>query len=116
MLGPAVRDSYHATGVPASVTLAQAVLETGSGGNVLTRRQKNLFSIKGHGPGGYRKYNSWEESINDHAKLLRSSHYAKAMKYARDPDRYAKEIRRAGYATDPTYAMKLVHIMKKFNL
>ena len=120
LLGPAASAYHKLTGVPASVTLAQAVLESAWGGSSLSKRSKNLFGIKGKGPAGkvngYRKYHSYLESIADHARLLKTPRYAKALKYANNPDQYARAIRKAGYAQDPAYASKLIKIMKKYNL
>ena len=134
LFGPVARENMKKTGVPASVTLAQAALETGWGGSSIGDA-KNLFGIKGTGPAGtikvptkefvngrmitiqdnFRKYNSWQESIEDHGKLLQNSRYGYALKYNKDPNRYAKEIHKAGYATDPNYASKLISIMKSNN-
>lgn len=134
LFGPVARESMKRTGVPASVTLAQAALETGWGASSIGNA-KNLFGIKGTGPAGsirvstkefingrmvtikdsFRKYNSWQESIEDHGKLLQNSRYGYALKYNKDPNRYATEIHKAGYATDPNYAKKLISIMKSNN-
>ncbi len=122
------------TGVPASVTLAQAALETGWGKSTIGDA-KNIFGIKGTGTAGtikvptkefvngrmitihdnFRKYHSWQQSFEDHGKLLQKSRYSYALQYNKDPDRYAREIHKAGYATDPNYASKLISIMKSNN-
>lgn len=134
LFGPVARENMKKTGVPASVTLAQAALETGWGGSSIGDA-KNLFGIKGTGPAGsirvstqefengrmvtiqdnFRKYNSWQESFEDHGKLLQNSRYGYALQYKNDPNRYAQEIHKAGYATDPDYASKLISIMKSNN-
>lgn len=134
LFGPVARENMRKTGVPASVTLAQAALETGWGSSSIGDA-RNLFGIKGTGPAGtirvptkefingrmvtindnFRKYNSWQESFDDHAKLLQNSRYGYALKYNKDPNRYAQEIHKAGYATDPNYASKLISIMKANN-
>lgn len=134
LFGPVARENMKKTGVPASVTLAQAVLETGWGGSSIGDA-KNLFGIKGTGPAGsikvptkefvngrmvtvqgsFRKYHSWQESFEDHGKLLQNSRYGYALKYKTDPNRYAQEIHKAGYATDPNYSSKLISIMKSNN-
>ena len=136
MLGPAARESQKRTGVPAAVTLAQAALETGYGESSIGDAH-NLFGMKGTGPAGtsnvatqefenghyvtihdgFKKYHSWQESIDDHAALLSTaSRYHEAMVHKDDPDRFAQEIARGGYATDPSYAAKLIQIMKENNL
>jgi flagellum-specific peptidoglycan hydrolase FlgJ len=129
-------EAMKATGVPASVTVAQAILESAWGKHTI-RDAKNLFGIKGTGPAGsvsvqtrevfngrsgmeqanFRKYNSFEESILDHANLfLTNRRYAPALAVKNDPDSFAREIQKAGYATDPEYAAKLIGVMQRFNL
>ena len=61
----------------------------------------------------FRKYDTPEQSFTDHARLLsRNKRYAKAMKYTSEPYRFAEEIHKAGYATDPEYTKKLHSIMR----
>ncbi len=135
LIGPAAKQSMARTGVPASVTIAQAALETGWGGSTIGNA-KNLFGIKGTGPAGsvskptreyingryvtvqgtFRAYNTWSESIDDHSKLLQKDRYRPAMAYKDNPDMFAAQLQRCGYATDPSYAKKLVSIMKTWNL
>jgi flagellum-specific peptidoglycan hydrolase FlgJ len=134
LFGPVARESQRRTGVPASIVLAQAALETGWGGSTIGDA-KNLFGIKGTGPAGsvnvptreflngrmvtindsFRKYNTWAESIEDHGRLLQNSRYSQAMANRNDPDQFARELQRAGYATDPEYANKLISIMRSNN-
>lgn len=135
VFGPAARESMKLTGVPASVTLAQAALETGWGASSIGDA-KNLFGMKGTGPAGttlvwtteyvngkyiriqdkFRKYHSWRESIDDHARLLsQGSRYKPCMANKNNPDQFARELQKAGYATDPQYASKLIGIMKANN-
>jgi hypothetical protein len=134
IFGPVARENMRQTGVPASVTLAQAALETGWGASSIGDA-KNMFGIKGTGPAGttrvstqefvngrmitiqdnFRKYSSWQQSFDDHARLLQNSRYGYALQYKNNPDRYAQEIHKAGYATDPNYASKLISIMKANN-
>ena len=127
--------------VPAALTLAQIVLESSGnypgGLSQLAYECKNLFGIKGEGPSGYkeyktseqkkdgtsytvttkfRKYNSFAESIEDHAKLLVSGRYVSYTAKAKTDDEWAKAITNAGYATDTGYADKLISIMKIYNL
>lgn len=136
LIAPAVIASSRETGVPAAVTMAQAALETGYGASSIGDA-KNLFGVKGVGPAGsvsapttenfgngnvritdtFRKYNSWVESIRDHDNLLATkSRYAGAMAVRNDPEAFAREIHRAGYATDPEYSNKLIRIMRDNNL
>jgi len=128
--------------VPASVTIAQAILESGWGRSPLTVNEHNYFGMKCFGDPGpvalgctvyatrecsaqrcystrdsFRAYRSAADSFEDHGRALaRLPIYATAMKYAGSPDRFALELQRAGYATAPTYAKKLTGIMKDFNL
>lgn len=134
--GDAVR-SQRETGVPASVTLAQAILESGWGKSGLSRQANNFFGIKGEGPAGhttmrtrevlhgrevyvnanFRKYNSPAESFTDHGRFLRNNpRYAQAFKHTDDPARFAAEIHKAGYATDPNYAKQLTGIINRYGL
>lgn len=125
------------TGVPASVTMAQAMLESGSGSSGLTKRANNYFGIKGEGPAGhvtmrtrevvngenvfvdakFRAYHSAEESFTDHARLLSTAkRYSTAMSHANDAEQFARDIQTAGYATDPRYATSLIRIMRQYDL
>lgn len=128
-------------GVPASLTLAQIVIESGGDypGNLsgLAYNCKNLFGIKGKGTSGscnystgeqtsggshytikanFRKYNNFSEGIEDHGKLLAGDYYKKCTTGAKTADDWAKAIKKCGYATDVNYAEKLTGIMKKYNL
>jgi flagellum-specific peptidoglycan hydrolase FlgJ len=123
-------------GVPASVTMAQAILESGWGKSGLSKEAHNLFGIKGQGPAGsvtmptqefenghyvtvnaaFRKYHNDAESIEDHAKLLAtSSYYKKAMADKGNPNKFADDLTGV-YATDPNYGKQLQQIMKQYNL
>ncbi|MCH7230086.1 sporangiospore maturation cell wall hydrolase GsmA [Glycomyces sp. L485] len=139
----AAQASRLATGVPASVTLAQAILETGWGKGALAREDHNIFGMKCFGSPGdhaigcrdygtfecsptggcfdinatFRAYDNVGDSYRDHGELLSGwSRYAKAMDHRGDPDRFAREIHKAGYATDPKYSDKLIGIMKQYDL
>ncbi len=129
--------SQRTTGVPASVTIAQAILESGWGRSELTRQANNYFGIKGTGPAGsvtmrtrevlngrevyvnaqFRKYNSAAESFADHAQFfIRNPRYATAMQHTNDAFRFAAEIHKAGYATDPNYTKLLHSLMREYDL
>ena len=135
MFGPIAREENRISGIPASVTLAQAALETGWGKSTIGAA-KNLFGIKGTGPAGttshqtqewqnggfitiqagFRKYNTWLESIQDHTAFLQKTRYQNAFKYTDNPDQFAREIHKAGYATDPEYSNKLIRLMNQYNM
>lgn len=126
--------------IPASLTIAQAALESGWGNSGLTVKANNLFGIKGSGPAGsiavrtteyingkpvqvtaaFRAYNDWGESVADHSALIiggvswNRNLYSKVIGV--DGQTAAREIAAAGYATDPNYTAKLIQIMDTFNL
>jgi flagellum-specific peptidoglycan hydrolase FlgJ len=123
-------------GVPAAVTIAQAIDESGWGQSALAIRDHNLFGIKGSGPAGtdmmptqeyqngqyvtvtspFRVYHNVAESIADHGKLLAtSSSYQHAMADRHLPDAFATDLTGV-YATDPNYGSSLIAIMRLYNL
>ena len=136
-IGAAAQASDRATGVPASVTVAQAILESNWGQSQLSTRANNLFGIKASRgmpsitmptwevlngknvtvQAPFRAYNSLQESIDDHAQFFhRNSRYARALAVKADPRAFARAIHAAGYATDPAYADKLITLMDRHNL
>jgi flagellum-specific peptidoglycan hydrolase FlgJ len=139
-VAPGARESQRRSGVPASVTLAQAILESDWGRSKLTREANNLFGIKamrGPGTAGIYEINTWEvydgqnvtvlaafkayttlaDSITDHGRWFHdNSRYHGALEKKDDPRAFAYAINAAGYATDPAYAPKLIGLMDKFNL
>jgi hypothetical protein len=120
------------TGIPASITLAQGLLESGDGNGSLARKANNHFGIKCHDDWKgktithddddqnecFRKYKSVEESFRDHSDFLTSrSRYASLFK--NNPDDYkawAKGLKQAGYATSSTYAESLIRIIEENEL
>ena len=136
-MADAVR-TQKATGVPASVTMAQAILESGWGRSGLTRSAHNFFGMKGTGPAGsvtvrtreedshghsyyvnaaFRKYHNATESFTDHARLLSlGSRYRTAMAHKNNPEQFARDLQTAGYATDHRYASTLISIMRQYHL
>ncbi|MCR4919345.1 MAG: glucosaminidase domain-containing protein [Prevotella sp.] len=117
--------------VPASITLAQGLLESGAGRSELTRRSNNHFGIKCHGWTGkktyhnddragecFRVYKSAYESFEDHSKFLREGRrYADLFKLKRtDFKGWAKGLRKAGYATDPDYPTLLIGLIQLYKL
>ncbi len=120
------------TGVPASITLAQGLLESGNGLSALAVNGNNHFGIKCHSSWTgktmlrdddrkgecFRVYDTPEESFRDHSDFLR---YRDRYKFLFDLDRHdykgwAYGLRQAGYATDPTYATKLIRLVEDYNL
>src|ERR1022692_1948533 len=123
-------------GVPAAVTIAQAIDESGWGQSELAIRDHNLFGIKGTGPAGsdplptqeyengrgvtrtaaFRRYNNIAESIDDHGKLLATSgYYTRAMADRQNPNSFASALTGV-YATDPDYGTKHVGLMRRYDL
>lgn len=120
------------TGIPASITLAQGILESGSGNSTLARYANNHFGIKCHvGWTGetfiqdddaknecFRKYEEAEESFKDHADFLKSrSRYAFLFELSStDYKGWAYGLKKAGYATNPKYAETLIQIIEENEL
>ena len=119
-------------GNPASITLAQGILESGAGVGELTLKANNHFGIKCHtGWEGdrvyhddderqecFRKYNDPKYSYRDHSLFLtQRSRYQDLFKLRKDDYKgWAKGLRKAGYATDPKYPDKLIGIIERYNL
>jgi LysM repeat protein len=120
------------TGVPASITLAQGLFESESGNSDLAREANNHFGIKCHNEWTgetfhkdddeknecFRKYNSVLESFDDHSAFLRNrSRYAFLFDLdITDYKGWARGLKKAGYATNPEYAQKLIKIIEDFQL
>lgn len=133
---PFAQASERATGVPASVTIAQAALETGWGKSARSVGN-NLFGIKGSGNAGshtawtreyvrgrwvrvrakFASYRGLEDAFIAHATLISGKpRYARAMAVRGDSFAFARAVHRAGYATDPGYTSKLHSIMRSRKL
>lgn len=117
--------------IPASITLAQGLLESGAGRSVLARKSNNHFGIKCHGWRGrkvyhdddakgecFRAYKKVEDSYEDHSKFLKNgARYAFLFKLKiTDYKGWAKGLKKAGYATDPSYANRLITIIEDYDL
>ncbi|WP_124979910.1 glucosaminidase domain-containing protein [Nonlabens xiamenensis] len=119
-------------GIPASITLAQGILESGSGRGRLATEANNHFGIKCHRgwTGGriyhdddedqecFRTYNDAKFSYRDHSLFLRDrKRYAGLFKLDRDDyEAWAKGLRAAGYATDKRYPQKLISLIERYEL
>lgn len=119
-------------GIPASITLAQGILESGAGNGELTKKANNHFGIKCHrewegdkvfhdddeSQECFRKYKDAKYSFRDHSLFLTTrSRYADLFKFKKDDyESWAKGLRKAGYATDPKYPDKLISIIERFDL
>jgi flagellum-specific peptidoglycan hydrolase FlgJ len=118
-------------GVPASITLAQGLFESGSGNGDLARSANNHFGIKVT-PGwdgkvyykdddekndAFRVYASPEESFRDHSLFLKRKNYTSLFTLdITDYKGWAYGLKRAGYATNPNYPSLLISIIEKYNL
>jgi LysM repeat protein len=120
------------TGIPASITLAQGMIESDFGHSRLAREANNHFGIKCHddwsGPTirhnddrrneCFRKYSKPEDSYYDHSDFLRSvSRYSFLFEIEpTDYKAWARGLKKAGYATDPQYANMLIRKIEELNL
>lgn len=135
-LKPYVIKDMETTGILASLTAAQAFIESNKGNSGLTQKCNNLFGIKGlyNGQGEefwtteyyngiktrikayFRKYPSWQESIADHSSLFnRLSRYAN-LRGETDYVKACTNVRLDGYATSPTYTSTLINTIQKYHL
>jgi len=120
-------------GIPASITLAQGLLESNAGKSPLATRNNNHFGIKcfsrtckrGHcrnfeddsHKDFFRIYSSSQESFRSHSQLLQSDRYRGLFEIPQSNYKaWARELQRAGYATDPSYANKLIELIEDLGL
>lgn len=122
----------HQHNIPASITLAQGILESGNGRSTLAKKSNNHFGIKCHrGWTGervyhdddekgecFRKYQYVETSYKDHSEFLtKRKRYAFLFNYGpKAYKKWAKGLKKAGYATDKKYPYKLIKIIKEYQL
>ncbi|MGM9868887.1 MAG: glucosaminidase domain-containing protein [Sodaliphilus sp.] len=125
----AIRHSQE-YGIPASITLAQGLLESGAGRSKLAKESNNHFGIKCYGWDGersyqgaeidyncYRKYNTAEEGFEDHAKFLKRDRYKRLYDLpVSDYKGWAYGLKACGYAEDPGYAPKLIKLIETYQL
>lgn len=118
-------------GIPASITLAQGVFESGAGKSELAVRGNNHFGIKCHDWTGatiyhdddargecFRVYNNAKESYTDHSKFLANNiRYRRLFSLKRtDYQGWARGLKECGYATNPQYASKLIQLIELYRL
>ncbi|GIF15961.1 sporangiospore maturation cell wall hydrolase GsmA [Actinoplanes teichomyceticus] len=141
---PGAQLGWREYGVPPSVTIAQAILESGWGRSSLSAVDRNYFGIKcQNGSYGtiangchvyrttecdkagkcfatsdaFRTYASMAHSFRDHGRFLKvNKRYAPAFAYTRDANKFIWNVWKAGYATDPKYYTKVTGIMATHNL
>lgn len=125
--------------IPASIILAQAILESGFGNSDLCKRSNNHFGIKwkntndgefvyaldddydkegNHIPSKFRKYSSAKESFNHHSQFIKQKlNYRELFKFKRtDFVNWAFGLKNCGYSTDKDYGMKLIKLIRRYNL
>ena len=126
------KDNMTRTGIPASITLGQALLESGAGTGPLSVQANNHFGIKCHqewtGPSikytddeeneCFRKYDDPSQSFKDHSYFLTSRpRYAELFGFEKDDYKsWAYGLKAAGYATDSKYPDKLIGLIEKYQL
>jgi flagellum-specific peptidoglycan hydrolase FlgJ len=139
-IGMAARAAPFADRVPASITIAQAILESDWGRSSLAHDARNYFGIKAQdrsGSAGYvvlptleygdgewytvdapfRAYASVADSVADHHRfLVENPRYRGALAVGANAEAFAHALQRAGYATDPRYAAKLLAYMDLYDL
>lgn len=135
-IAPYAKKLQEIAGIPASVTIAQYILESGWEPSILATRYNNPWGVKAR-PGEpavylptteyvggrrvttvapFRVYSSIDEAVEARARLLTSPRYTRYTSSARNAYEYAQALQKAGYATDPAYAEKLISIINKYNL
>lgn len=124
---------FRRHGIPASITLAQGLLESGHGTSTLARKNNNHFGIKcfskkcrkghcsnhsdDHHKDFFRTFADARESYAEHSKVLLKDRYKPLFRLSqRDYKGWSHGLSKAGYATDPRYGDKLIHMIEKFEL
>lgn len=135
-LKPFVLQDMQTSGILASLTAAQAFIESNKGNSGLTTKCANLFGIKGTYNGqsekfltteyyngvkcrvyaDFRKYPSWQESIADHSSLFNRLNRYKNLRGEKDYRRACINVQADGYATSPTYSTTLISTIEKYRL
>jgi peptidoglycan hydrolase FlgJ len=132
---PAARAASKAWGVPVSVLIAQAALESSWGRSV---KNNAYFGIKGKSESGnsstfttheyvggkyvevqakFRAYKDFDESADDYGRFLKTNkRYAACFLIAQDPEKFVDALAKAGYATDPSYALKIKGVIRRYGL
>ena len=124
-------EQMHRHHIPASITLAQALLESGAGTSYLATHANNHFGIKvgmnWNGPyvkrdddrkdEKFRKYKNVADSYEDHSLFLQQNRYKRLFDLnPLDYKAWARGLKACGYATSPTYASRLINIIETYEL
>lgn len=129
---PLAKADMKKTKILASLTIAQAILESGWGTSALARKSNNLFGIKGNGKNyktfeyingkrvdivdSFKVYPDWETSVTDHSGLfLRLSRYQNLIG-EKDYRKACRKVYEDGYATAPNYTEALIKIIEQYKL
>ena len=128
---PLAVEQMHRHRIPASITLAQGLLESGAGKSTLTQKSNNHFGIKAHNnwtgrttttmDNGklceFRVYDSARDSYEDHSQFLLRPRYASLFSLSTtDYKGWARGLKKAGYAEDPAYPQKLISLIERYGL
>jgi flagellum-specific peptidoglycan hydrolase FlgJ len=100
------------SGIPASISIAQGIIESKSGSSELVKSSKNHFGIRDGSK--YRTYQSDLESWADHSKVLNLPIYRQLK--GKNYKQWAIGLEKIGYATDPMYAEKLIEVIERWGL
>ena len=124
-------EQMHKYSIPASITLAQGLFESGAGLSALAKRGNNHFGIKCHGWTGaktyhtddapdecFRAYRNVRDSYEDHSRfLVNGNRYRNLFRLGiTDYKGWARGLKAAGYATNPKYADRLIEIIQLYRL
>lgn len=140
-LAPHAQELQSSYGVLPSIIIGQAILESNWGQSTLASKYNNLFGIKAYGDqkkvnletkeyineiwvtiqGDFKVYDTWEESMDDHTKLFIDGvtwdpRLYQSVLLASEYSEAAQALQEAGYATDPTYAEKVINVIETYNL
>lgn len=128
---PLAKEQMKKYGVPASITLAQGILESGNGNSELAKKANNHFGIKCHNTWEgervyfdddeknecFRKYPNVSDSFEDHSLFLKKPRYESLFELKiTDYKGWAEGLKKCGYATSPTYASQLIQLIEKYGL
>ena len=127
---PLAQQQQKMHGIPASITLAQGLLESQCGESRLAREGNNHFGIKCNGWTGdtilkdddkindcFRRYARAEDSFSDHSAFLKRKRYAPLFNLKKDDyAAWARTLKKCGYATDPAYPDKLIRLIETYQL
>lgn len=140
-LVPHAKELKNSYGVLPSIIIGQAILESNWGQSTLASKYNNLFGIKAYGDqkkinletkeyineiwvtiqGDFKVYDNWEDSMDDHTKLFVDGvtwnpRLYESVLLASEYTEAAQALQEAGYATDPTYADKVINVIETYNL